>query len=107
MKKHYLLDTNIISYLTDPNSPHRESIKTHLLALDEEDNLSVSIITLYELTYGLHSFHKNDESKAIFKKGITFIEEYLDVIPLDVAEVEIFGQLKAKYKEATGTIRAK
>jgi len=102
MSKHYLLDTNIISYLADPNSPYRESIKNHLIALTDADTISVSIITLYELSYGLHSYKNAPESIELFKQGIYFIEEYLDVLPLHVKEVDIFGKLKAKYKEATG-----
>ena len=102
MKKNYLLDTNIISYLTDPNSPYRENVKNNLLALNEDDNVSVSIVTLYELSYGLYSYKNTTESIEIFKKGISFIENYLDVLPLDIQEVDIFGKLKSKYKEATG-----
>ena len=47
--KTYLLDTNIISYLTDPNSPQKDKIKERLFSLSEDDTVSVSIITLYEL----------------------------------------------------------
>ena len=53
MQTTYLLDTNIISYLTDPNSPHKDKIENKLLSLSEDDIVSVSIITLYELSYGL------------------------------------------------------
>ena len=102
MNKHYLLDSNIISYLTDPNSPYRQSVKENLLALTHNDSISVSIITLYELSYGLHSYKSTQESIEIFKQGIHFIETYLEVLPLDIQEIDIFGKLKARYKEATG-----
>ncbi len=102
MGKHYLLDTNIISYLTDPNSPYKQSVKEHLLTLTHNDSISVSIITLYELSYGLHSYKSTQESIEIFKQGIHFIETYLEVLPLDIQEIDIFGKLKARYKEATG-----
>ena len=97
----YLLDTNIISYLTDPNSVYREKVKAKLLSLSAKDSVSVSIITLYELAYGLHSY-KNGNDKGIFQKGIQFITEYLNIMPLDVEEIDIFGKLKASYKTATG-----
>ena len=71
MNKHYLLDTNIISYLTDPNSPYRESVKNHLTALTHKDTISVSIITLYELSYGLHSYKSTKESIELFNKEYT------------------------------------
>ncbi len=99
--KTYLLDTNIISYLTDPNSPHKDKIKERLLSLSEDDTVSVSIITLYELAYGLSTI-SDSENKVIFETGIEFIKEYLDIYPLDINEVEIFGMLKAKYKKSTG-----
>lgn len=103
MNKHYLLDTNIISYLADPNSPYKEKIKAHFNTLDQNDTVSVSIITLYELSYGLHSFKPtNKEDLKIFKTGIDFIKSYLDIIPLDINEVDIFGNLKSKYKDETG-----
>jgi len=102
MSKHYVLDTNIISYLTDPNSPYRENIKNHLLSLTHEDTISVSIITLYELSYGLYSYKNTPESIRLFRQGIYFIEEYLEVLPLHIREVDIFGKLKAQYKELTG-----
>jgi len=43
MKTTYLLDTNIISYLTDSNSSHKDKIKNKLLSLSEDDIVSVSI----------------------------------------------------------------
>ena len=99
--KTYLLDTNIISYLTDSNSPHKDKIKERLLSLSEDDTVSVSIITLYELSYGLSTI-SDSENRVIFETGIKFIKEYLDIYPLDINEVEIFGMLKAQYKKSTG-----
>lgn len=102
MQTIYLLDTNIISYLADPNSPYKDKIKNKLLSLSENDVVSVSIITLYELSYGLNTFEGTSENKSIFENGIKFIREYLDIYPLNIEEVDIFGTLKAKYKETTG-----
>ncbi len=100
MGKHYLLDTNIISYLADPNSLYKTSVKNHLLSLTEDDTVSISIITLYELSYGLHSYKISNNSIKLFKTGISFIKDYLDVIPLNIGEVDIFGKLKAKYQKS-------
>ena len=50
MGRTYLLDTNIISYLTDPQSPYRAKVKERLFSLSEDDSVAVSILTLYELT---------------------------------------------------------
>lgn len=107
MARTYLLDTNIISYLTDSKSPYRERVKEKLFALSEEDNVSVSIVTLYELAYGLATFEKSKKDidsrdKELFESGIEFIKEYLDIFPLSVEEIDIFGKIKAKYKQETG-----
>ena len=72
------------------------------MALTHKDTISVSIITLYELSYGLHSYKSTKESIELFQQGIHFIEQYLEVLPLDIKEVDIFGKLKAKYKDTTG-----
>ena len=101
MNKTYLLDTNIISYLTDSNSPHREKIKNKLFSLEEQDKVAVSIITLYELSYGLATL-QHTEHKKLFENAISFIKDYLDVYPLNIEEIDIFGQIKAKYKKQTG-----
>jgi len=107
MSRTYLLDTNIISYLTDSKSPYRNAVKEKLFSLSEEDNVAVSIVTLYELAYGLATFEKSRQDKGnrdekLFESGIEFIKEYLDVFPLSVEEIDIFGKIKAKYKEQTG-----
>jgi predicted nucleic acid-binding protein len=108
MGRTYLLDTNIISYLTDSKSPYRERVKERLFSLSEEDSVSVSIVTLYELAYGLATFEKSKEDdddnrdEELFESGIEFIKEYLDIFPLSVEEIGIFGKIKAKYKQETG-----
>ncbi|CAA6805289.1 MAG: Unknown protein [uncultured Sulfurovum sp.] len=106
MSRTYLLDTNIISYLTDSKSPHRNSVKEKLFSLAEEDKVSVSIVTLYELAYGLATFEKtkkdDNRDEKLFESGIEFIKEYLEVFPLSVEEIDIFGKLKVKYKQETG-----
>ncbi len=107
MSRTYLLDTNIISYLTDSKSPYRNSVKEKLFSLCEEDKVAVSIVTLYELAYGLATFEKSkkdddDRDKKLFESGIEFIKEYLEIFPLSVEEIDIFGKIKAKYKQKTG-----
>ena len=95
MSRTYLLDTNIISYLTDSKSPYRNIVKEKLFSLSEEDKVAVSIVTLYELAYGLATFEKtkkddNDRDEKLFESGIEFIKEYLEIFPLSVEEIDIF-----------------
>lgn len=44
----------------------------------------------------------SDRDKKLFESGIEFIKEYLEIFPLSVEEIDIFGKLKAKYKQETG-----
>ena len=69
--------------------------------------MAVSIITLYELSYGLATFEKtkkddDDRDEKLFESGIEFIKEYLEIFSLSVEEIDIFGKIKAKYKQETG-----
>ena len=66
-------------------------------------------MTLYELSYGHATFKESKKDKnqeesneKLFQQAIEFIKEYLDIFPLSVEEIAIFGMLKAKYKEQTG-----
>ena len=99
MKK-YILDTNIISYI-EIDSVKSTAIKNRLRTLTDDDLVAVSIITLYEMIYGLNSA-SNPIQKESISKAIHFIKKYLHIFPLDLKEVEIFGKLKIKYKNHTG-----
>ena len=96
----YILDTNIVSHLQQDNAIGLKVLEK-LKNLDVKDEVSVSIIVLYELVYGLENISDNEQREAV-KEGIEFIKEYLSIIPLDMKEVEIFAKLKTKYKASTG-----
>ena len=44
----------------------------------------------------------SDRDKKLFESGIEFIKEYLEIFPLSVKEIDIFGKIKAQYKQKTG-----
>ncbi len=48
----YLIDTNILVYLETPSSPFHNSVKERFQQLYDEDQLYVSVLSLYELNYG-------------------------------------------------------
>jgi predicted nucleic acid-binding protein len=58
MKK-YILDTNIASLLGGEETDESQKIYEKFYQLDDEDVVMVSIVTLYEATYGL----KHSEDK--------------------------------------------
>jgi len=98
--KRYILDTNIVSKL-QTQTEFGLKILNKLENLKEDDEVSISVIVLYELVYGLRNI-SNKEQRDNVKKGIDFIKEYLSIIPLDTKEIDIFANLKTKYKKATG-----
>ena len=98
--KRYILDTNIVSDLqtdTEVGSKILEKLKN----LDADDEVLVSIIVLYELVYGLNNISDEKQKEAV-EQDISFIKKYLSIIPLDMKEIDIFANLKTKYKKAIG-----
>ena len=92
----YLLDTNIVSYLADPSSPFHARVAEAILTLPEEDRLAVSILTLYELSYG----HLRSTSRSRLLAIVR--EEEFAVLMLKEAGAEVFARLKDAYRRHTG-----
>ena len=62
--RRYILDTNIVSDLqteTEVGSKILEKIKN----LDADDEVSVSIIVLYELVYGLNNISDEEQIEIV------------------------------------------
>ena len=100
MKK-YILDTNIASLLGSEETQENQKIYEKFYQLDDEDVVMVSIVTLYEATYGLkHS--EDEEQQEEIRQNIAYIRKYFEIIPLDLREMELFADLKVLYKKKTG-----
>ena len=100
MKK-YILDTNIASLLGSEATQENQKIYEKFYQLDDEDVVMVSIVTLYEATYGLkHSEDKIQQEEI--HQNIAYIRKYFEIIPLDLREMELFADLKVLYKKKTG-----
>jgi len=100
MKK-YILDTNIASLLGGEETNENRKIYEKFYQLDDEDVIMVSIVTLYEATYGLkHSKDKKQQEEI--RQNIAYIQKYFEIIPLDLREMELFANLKVLYKNKTG-----
>jgi len=96
----YLLDTNITSTIgKDSHDGYR--LLGKLSNLDDNDDVSVSIITLYESHYGLKN-SSDEKQKLEISENIKFLQKNFNVIPLDLKEMEIFANLKVAYKNLTG-----
>ncbi len=101
--RRYILDTNIISYLAVA-SEEADILAGKLSSLSPFDTLHISIITLYEMVYGTYSTQSHQQ-KTSLQRAIHFIENHLEIIPLDTREAHIFARLKIQYKHHTGISR--
>ncbi len=99
----YILDTDIISYLWDRKSPYHQKIVNKLNSLNDDDIVGLSIISIYELTYGMDSF-KDENLKATFQNALTMIKRDDDIFiySLDTTSADFFSELKQLYKSSTG-----
>ncbi len=99
----YILDTDIISYLWDKKSPYHQKIINKLNSLNDDDIVGLSIVSIYELTYGMNSF-KDKNLKSTFQNALTMIKKDNDIFiySLDVASADFFSEIKELYKSSTG-----
>jgi predicted nucleic acid-binding protein len=93
----YLLDSNTVSDIYNPSSGNHNSVIKKLLALEESDDIFISVLTLYEFEYAFANSpaHKKAEIKATIQQ----IQQDLIVLPLSPTAAEIFGDLKKLFKE--------
>jgi len=97
----YLLDTNIPVYLETPDSPFHHPVKESFKLLQDEDQLFVSVLTLYELYYGMTLRKKGGREQFAAQTLLTIeeIEKRFTLLPLTGTGAPIFGEIKARYKE--------
>ena len=92
----YLLDTNIISYLADPSSTSHNDILEATKSLPDENRLTISLLTLYELAYGYVRAPGHSRLLAIVR------EEGIEVLLPSEAGADVFARLKEAYRLHTG-----
>jgi len=99
----YILDTDIISYLWDSNSTNHKKIVEKISSLKDNDNIGISIITIYEISYGVTSF-KDENLKSNFYTALESIKNDSDIhiFSLDLAGADFFSELKQTYKTQIG-----
>ncbi len=96
----YLLDTNIPIYLEDPGSPFHQPVKDRFQNLQDEDQIFISVLSLYELYYGfaLRKIEGKEQLAMQIHKVIEEIKKHFTLIMLTGKEASIFGTMKAQYK---------
>jgi predicted nucleic acid-binding protein len=90
----YLLDTNILSYLVDTASPFHAAARGRLARLADEDEVVLSILSLYELH---HWFAYDPASRA----GAHEILRDFRILPLSETGAELFGALMRDLRAGT------
>lgn len=97
--RRYLLDSDILSYLEQKDSPFFPSVQDRLSRLDDDDEVIVSILSLYEISYGISWGPEEDRDFLI--RSITSIEEKFLIANLSRKGAEVFGELKSIYRKMT------
>ena len=98
----FLLDTNAIIHLSRKEAEHHEKIKAKMLekALQVDMRISISIVSLYELEYGMAH---TDNEEIIFesRRIIESIKNDQEITIFSLTEVgaEIFGKIKEQYRK--------
>jgi predicted nucleic acid-binding protein len=88
----YLLDTDTVSYLSDPTFSHYKTVLLKLRSLPDEDEVFISILTFYELEYGV-SCGAPDLVAMLFETEKILFNKF-PVIPLSRTGAKIFGEIK-------------
>lgn len=92
MNMKYILDTNIISDLFNKDSIEYDKLQVKFKSLNNNDEINISILTLFELEYGYENTLDNLKKKI--RKKINKVESCCSVLPLNRSAVMYFGQLK-------------
>lgn len=95
MKEHYLLDTNICSYLIKNTYP---SIREYLLNIPMS-NVCISVITEAELLFGLMKSNANHPLKV----AVHGFLEKINIVPWDSEAAKHYAHLRAQL-EKTGKL---
>ncbi len=94
----YLFDSNTLSDIYNSSSVNHDQIIKKLLGLKDEDEIFISILTLYEFEYALSNSPNN--KKQTIKNTIEQVGQDFTTLPLSVHGAKIFGELKKWFKDS-------
>lgn len=93
----YLLDSNTVSDLYNKESTSHHKIIGKLGQLENQDEVFISILTLYEFEYALANTPAID--KDAVQRVVTEIKQDFIILPLSNEGAGIFGGIKKSFKE--------
>lgn len=100
----YLLDSDAVAALVTPDRESHHYFMTHAENADFDAHFCLSVLTLYELEYSIHSF-TDERKKQEAVLSIKALKDSLDIMGLSAADAAIYGELKVGYKKHTGMNR--
>ncbi|MGD2090505.1 MAG: type II toxin-antitoxin system VapC family toxin [Candidatus Aminicenantes bacterium] len=103
--KRYILDSNLLGTLEDSDSPEYKEIFRKLSSLPDEDEVCVSIISIYEYYFGIFNAPDENLSQQLLKTKDTILDLFT-ILPLTLKSAELYGKIKTSFKKKTGTTRA-
>ena len=93
----YLLDTNVVSKLFDKSAEGHVRIREKIASLEEEDEVAISVLTLYELEYGLAN--APEERQAVVQQKVEKAKAQFEIVPIAIAGASQFGKLKKALRD--------
>jgi len=96
----YLLDSDILSDLYETTSPDHQDVGRRVAALEEDDELTVSVLALYELEYGYSN--SSEDKKPSLRRRIQSVRDRFVIQGLSEEASGIFGRLKKALVESRG-----
>ncbi len=96
----YLVDTNILSYMENRHSPFHKQVKERFTQLAGNDEVFISILTIYELEYSIPL--STPEEKDSLRKVVDYFQRRFPVMHTSTKGAKAFGHLKSQYKKHTG-----
>lgn len=93
----YLLDSDALSDLYDPEASGHEDVTRKLASLESSDQVFISVLALYELEYGFAN--APEEKKSVIRKRISAAQEDFPILPLTAEAAGLFGSLKADFRQ--------
>lgn len=93
----YLFDTNILVFLYDKTiEPQHSKIYENIVKLNHQDQLYVSILSLYELEYSISNAEL--DRKIATKNMLERIQQRFEILSLSKEGAFIYGELKSQLR---------
>jgi len=98
MKKKFLFDTNTLSALTQKYADHHVKISSKVYSLNDDDEVYVSIVSLYEMEYGAKQANNTNMANEMLL-AIESVKNHFTILGLTEKGAKIFADIKERYKQ--------